>query len=276
MRTLLAFLVCVALVAPTRDAGACDGKCAFLSQSDMARTAEAIFLGRPLARTLGSNGDTLRYDLEVLRAWKGVQAGDRVIVQSDTSDCGIGLDLGRPVLLYVTNGSTENGLRVFPLFYCGTHRIVTGSALAGEAKLLGDPSSEVAAGDASSCTCLPADGSDPKAALAASRSAIFGRIASVRTNTATSLTTYEIKSIRILKGRRWRAAARLMLATPSTGCGLTFARGDHVLLFLDREPQRYWPDVLKACASQCEPLPVLSGRAASAAAKALRGSASSR
>jgi hypothetical protein len=251
-----------------RSAHACDCAEAPLTQGQIAKRAGAIFLGRALAKTATARSG-VEYKVEVLRAWKGVSAGDVVNVRSDESTCGIGLPTGSPVLIYATAAS-QDGQPVFGLSYCGENRVAVGAEIAAEERLLGAPSSEVGAAHLATCPSTPWQ-LTPAEALAASRSAIFGRVARARTNRTTSITTYEIRSIQMLKGRRGRAR-RLMLATPSTGCGIALAKGARVLVFLDTVPERFWPDFLKAYASLSDPLPLLSGSKASAAFAALRRS----
>ncbi len=269
MKSILLLAVGVAMAMEARPAEACDCASGPPSQSEIATSAGAIFVGRPLVKTQSSdpaNWD-VEYEVEVLRAWKGVSAGDRVVIGTDSSDCAIGLPLGAPVLLYVT-GTQRDGRQRFFLDHCGENRVVTGGAIAADERLLGAPGSEVAPDHMATCPSSPTQLS-PSTALAASRAAVFGKVARVRENKAASLTSYEIRSIRMVKGRRGRAT-RLILSTPSTGCGVALAKGESVLVFFEDNPGRYWPDLLKGYASRCDALPLLSGTAASSALKTLR------
>jgi hypothetical protein len=213
-----------------------------------------------------ASGELLLDEVEVLRAWKGAKAGDRVKVRSDESTCGVDVPTGAPALIYATAPS-EGGQQVFRLSYCGENRVVVGADIAAEERRLGAPSSAVAPPPRH----LPID-------AVAAHAPGSPRGEPVRHLRARRAGAHEPESLdHHLRDPVDADVERSTRPRASTHAGDTerrlrhrSARGDQVLVFLDQAPLRFWPDFLTAYASAADRLPILSGAKASAAFATLR------
>jgi hypothetical protein len=144
MRTLCVLVVL--WLGSLRVAHACDCAIAPTHQTLLDRSA-AIFVGRVLsvAPPAAPSDLTITAQVEVLAAWRGIDAGAVITVTTEASDCGFHLVAG------ATNAFFTNKLREARQCMFDTDvRVATAKELA----FLGPPASEVSDAQLARCTCV--------------------------------------------------------------------------------------------------------------------------
>ncbi len=86
------------VVVPFAQAQACDCLAKEATIAEALERSDAVFEG-VTSKAPTTAGKRRRYEVKVLRAWKGVAAGSVLTFETNDSDCGIHLNVGSSVIL---------------------------------------------------------------------------------------------------------------------------------------------------------------------------------